>query len=82
MSSNGDFIYGVNGQSKAAKGRRTYRASDKAIKKVAQALGVEPHYFREWRMQRLEEYLLGRIGKEEVVLSEKEQESIEELIRY
>lgn len=65
--------------SRLAKGG-TYRASDKAIKKIAQALGIQPSYFREWRMRRLEEYLLSRIGKEEVVLSPKEEELIRERV--
>lgn len=49
----------------------TYRGSDRAIKKVAKALGVEPYYFWEWRMRRLEEYLLGRIGKEQELIRER-----------
>lgn len=61
--------------SRLAKGGM-YRASDRAIRKISKALKVEPHYFREWRMRRLEEYLLGQIGKEEVVLSEREEELI------
>lgn len=59
----------------------TYRGSDKAIQKITQAFGIQPRYFREWRMRRLEEYLLGGIGKKEVALSKREEELIRERAR-